>query len=189
MILTGLTISSERDEVVDFSFPFFEEKLGMITLTQPQHQFYLFGPLGAYVWLVYIVAAVYVAIIIKYLEGLMPNRRHDMRLDRGLLGNTLLFTWGAMWHVGESLLQRADILQVTLSDVCGEPQRIGIPGKINAEDVRCSSFWFDKIPVTRRRDHRSVWKRYECFEKFKTVVTPPRITTDWNQSPFVVNPL
>ena len=104
MVLTGLTISAEREEVVDFTYPFFEEKLAMITLKHERRQFYLFRPLGTYVWLVYIIAAIYVAILVKCLEGLMLIWCHDRRLHRGVLGKTLLLTWGAMWHVGESLL-------------------------------------------------------------------------------------
>ena len=182
MILTGLTISSERDEVVDFSFPFFEEKLGMITLTQPQHQFYLFGPLGAYVWLVYIVAAVYVAMLIKYLEGLMPNRRHDIRVDHGVLAKTLLFAWGAMWHVGESLLQKAGILQVTLSEFLRWSATSRYSCQKKDVVVRCSSVWFSKNLVARRRDRQSSWRRYKWSKMLKTVVAPPRITTDWHHS-------
>ena len=104
MVLTGLTISSEREQVVDFTYPFWEERLGMITLTQPPDQFYLFRPFSGHVWLIYVTIAVAVAILVKSLEGITLYMCHGLRLARTVLGETLLFSWGAMWNIGKSFL-------------------------------------------------------------------------------------
>ena len=53
ILLSGLTISAARLEVVDFSFPFWEEKLGMIVGTVNYQNMYLVRPLHVYVWLCY----------------------------------------------------------------------------------------------------------------------------------------
>ena len=58
--MTGLTISAERQTAVDFSFPFWEERLGLLTVTVKQSNFYLFRPLHAYVWLCYVCMALLV---------------------------------------------------------------------------------------------------------------------------------
>ena len=126
MVLTGLTISSERIEVVDFAYPFWEERLAMITLTEPRHQFYLFKPLTIPVWLLYVFAAVYVALCIKSLECISLYLHHGVSLARDALGQTLLFTWGAMWNIGKSLFRMFLLLFIEyylmLWNILGDPK-------------------------------------------------------------------
>ena len=60
LVIAPLTISSERLEVVDFSYSFWEEATGMLTLTLPKDSFFLFRPLEFPVWICYCAMAILV---------------------------------------------------------------------------------------------------------------------------------
>lgn len=61
MIVAGLIVSFEREKVVDFSYPFWYENIGMLTATFSEDQFYIFKPLEISIWLCYICAALSVS--------------------------------------------------------------------------------------------------------------------------------
>ena len=100
--MAGLTISAERETVVDFSYPFWDDSLGMITLTVPEDQFFLFKPLHGYVWLCYGLAALLAA-------GIMCVWEHTSYRQQGAKGRTIYmrleecfwYTYSAMWTKGK----------------------------------------------------------------------------------------
>ena len=56
-----MTISAERETVVDFTYMYWEEKVGMVTGTVPDDPFYMFKPLTTYVWISFAAAALVAA--------------------------------------------------------------------------------------------------------------------------------
>ena len=61
LIVAGLTISAERESVVDFSYFYWEDKIGMLTGSLPGDPFYMFKPLHIYVWVGLVIAALVTA--------------------------------------------------------------------------------------------------------------------------------
>ena len=68
MVVTGLAMLDEREKVVDFSYPYWEEKMILLTTTRPDGSFTLFHPLGRPVWAVFLMAAVGVASVLYFFE-------------------------------------------------------------------------------------------------------------------------
>ena len=100
MVWTGLTISPAREEVVDFSYPFWEEYIGILTSTKTKETFFIFRPLHVYVWIGFIGMAVVTAVFVQKLESL------DTRLEEHHVSSftrfdvCLWYTFGAMWNQG-----------------------------------------------------------------------------------------
>ena len=55
--MTGLTVTGERQKVVDFSFPFWIEPVGILSLYEPEDMYKLLRPLSFPVWAGFIGAA------------------------------------------------------------------------------------------------------------------------------------
>lgn len=68
MVAAPLTISPLREEVVDFSYPFWHESIGMLTLTLPQDQVYILKPLRTAVWICYFTSTFLVAVFLYIYE-------------------------------------------------------------------------------------------------------------------------
>ena len=106
LFVTGLTISPERASVVDFSYPFWFDSIGMITLTVPEDPFYIFKPLHMYVWVVFIAVAVLAAIFVMCHErrrfGDKVTRRQSPFSD---LGECLWYNYGIMWIQGNLVVK------------------------------------------------------------------------------------
>ena len=96
MVWTGLTISPAREEVVDFSFPFWEESIGMLTATQPEDQFFIFKPLHIYVWVCFIGMPIVTAVLIRYLESFDPTPYDHRDLSFTRLDTCMFYTVGAI---------------------------------------------------------------------------------------------
>ena len=100
MVWTGLTISPAREEVVDFSFPYWEEAIGLLTATKPEDQFFIFRPLHMYVWVCFIGMPIITAVLIRYLESFYPisEDNHDLSFTR--LDVCMFYTFGAILYQG-----------------------------------------------------------------------------------------
>ena len=101
MVFTGLTISASRETVVDFSYPFFEERLGMMTRTVPEDPFYQFKPLSTLVWVCYVATALVIALMIRLQENLalavgsINSKGYFSKISR-----SLWYFVGAVWFQG-----------------------------------------------------------------------------------------
>ena len=62
LVAAATTITAERATVVDFSYLYWEERLGMLTGTVSGDPFYMFKPLHVYVWICFPGAALVAAI-------------------------------------------------------------------------------------------------------------------------------
>ena len=51
MILAGLTVTKARSEVVDFTYPFWEEPVGVVVRVTDHKETYFFKPLGIWVYI------------------------------------------------------------------------------------------------------------------------------------------
>ena len=100
MIWTGLTISPAREQVVDFSYPFWEESIGVFTTTKAGDQFFIFRPLSMFVWICFIGMSVATAVSIRYLESFYAKYRADCILPFTRLDVCLWYTLGGMWNQG-----------------------------------------------------------------------------------------
>ena len=106
MVWSGLTISPAREEVVDFSYPFWEESLGVLTVTKPEEQFFIFRPLHIYVWISYFGLTVMAAVFVRYMESHYSRSEKISRSDEyHALSFTrsdvcIWYTFGAMWNQG-----------------------------------------------------------------------------------------
>ena len=103
MVVTGLTISEERENVVDFSYPFWEESVGLITLTRPDDQFYLYKPLKPLVWVCFVCAALFVGLAAVGVE-LKASSLRSLKGQHafGHLRESCWYMFGAMWNQGVS---------------------------------------------------------------------------------------
>ena len=101
MVWTGLTISPAREEVVDFSFPFWEESIGMLTATQPEDQFFIFRPLHIYVWVCFIGMPIATAVLMYFLESLDPKSEDNNVRSFTRLDTCIFYTFGAILYQGK----------------------------------------------------------------------------------------
>ena len=101
MVWTGLTISPVREEAVDFSYPFWEESIGLLTATQPVDQFFVFRPLHVYVWICFIGMPLVTAVVIRHLESLYPYSEDSHALPFTRLGTCMVYTFGAVLYQGK----------------------------------------------------------------------------------------
>ena len=102
LVLGALSITSERETVVDFSYPIWEEAVGMITLTVLDDQLYLFKPLHVHVWLSYATVMLLAAWLVMLYESWVVNA--GMVQGRGPFSHTstcLWYMYGAMWAQGK----------------------------------------------------------------------------------------
>ena len=101
MILGTLSITPEREAVLDFTYPIWEEATGMITLTVRGGEFYIFKPLHIYVWCCYISVWFVVALFVRSYEfsatfwGFLRSKSSFTRLDAALW-----YLYGAIWGQG-----------------------------------------------------------------------------------------
>ena len=100
MVWTGLTISPAREEVVDFSYPFWEEYTGILTTTKTEEQFFIFRPLHTYVWMCFMGMAIVTAVFVQQLESLDARSEEYHVLSFTRVGVCLWYTLGAMWNQG-----------------------------------------------------------------------------------------
>ena len=100
MVWTGLSISPAREEVIDFSYLFWEEHIGLLTNTEAKEQFFIFRPLHIYVWICFIGMAVITAVCVRQLESLGAKSEEYHVLSFTRFGVCLWYTFGAMWTQG-----------------------------------------------------------------------------------------
>ena len=100
MVWTGLTISPARAEVVDFSYPFWEESTGILTTTKKEEEFFIFRPLHTYVWMCFIGIAFITAICVRQLESMYARSGEYHVLSFTRFDVCLWYTFGAMWNQG-----------------------------------------------------------------------------------------
>ena len=101
MVLTGLTISAQREAVVDFSYPFWEESVGLLTLTEHQDEFYIIKPLKFSVWLSLMGTALFAALFAGVLETISwKSKPADPKKLTTNFMKYLWYTFGAMWYQG-----------------------------------------------------------------------------------------
>ena len=111
MVWTGLTISPAREEVIDFSYPFWEESIGVWTTTETEDQFFIYKPLHIHVWICFIGMSVIAAAFIWYLESRSVNSGTERTAPFTRWDVCLLYIYGAMCNQGE---QWPEILTVSL---------------------------------------------------------------------------
>ena len=101
IVLTGLTISTERESVIDFSYPFHEERTGLLTLTLPSDPFFVFKPLRVHIWVSFLAAAILIGTLVQISEKCASNtlitQGHAPLMP---LFDRLWYTVGAMWNQG-----------------------------------------------------------------------------------------
>ena len=125
LLISGITISAERESVVDFTYPFWEEKLALVTLTEDSRNFPIFRPLHYIVWICYVGVALVAALGIRnqeWLVSVMLNKSNSG--EYMTLRDCIWYTYGAMWYQGEDSLRlthwgrdkMAAISQTTLSN-------------------------------------------------------------------------
>ena len=51
IILAGLTVTKARSEVVDFTYPFWEEPVGVVVRVTDHKETYFYKPLGTWVYI------------------------------------------------------------------------------------------------------------------------------------------
>ena len=96
MLMSGLTITAQRQEVVDFTYPFWYEPMGMLTLTIPQDNFFLFKPLRGLVWAVYLLSAVIIAALLWFSTIHIIYYRHIERSQQKYTRSDIIwYTIGA----------------------------------------------------------------------------------------------
>ena len=99
MFASALSVSAEREEVIDFSYLIWEQTSAGLLLTQEkQDQFYIFRPLHPYVWVTFGAAAVIIAVVTSLCEMARIGGRPLGTLSR--LRNSLFYTYGAMFYQG-----------------------------------------------------------------------------------------
>ena len=90
MILAGLTVTSTRKEVVDFTYPYMGEETTVgITLPPNDNIFYIFSGLGSYVWLVTGITIVVVGLLVYYIQGKVDDTAQFS------LGESIVLSFGA----------------------------------------------------------------------------------------------
>ena len=101
LLVTGMTISAARASAVDFSYMFWEDKLGMLTGTLQSEPFYMFNPLHKYVWLSFTAAVLTAAVTTACYENCSMKMR--MTSMKGYLRpvNVFWYTFAAMWNRGK----------------------------------------------------------------------------------------
>ena len=104
MIWTGMTITAMRQTVVDFSYPYWEERAGMLTSTLPEDPFYIFRPLHTYVWLAFLMVALVSALVVRCVESgaFLLGTVHGERTFTSLWTNVWFFI-RAFWSQGKHL--------------------------------------------------------------------------------------
>ena len=103
LVAAATTITAERATVVDFSYLYWEEKLGMLTGTVSGEPFYMFKPLHVYVWICFPAAGLVAAICAACHE--VSNEKIVMTSEKGfmlpleLMGYILKAMWvqGKFW--------------------------------------------------------------------------------------------
>ena len=100
MLWTGLTISPAREEVVDFSYLFWEEHIGMLTKTSTEEQFFIFRPLHIHVWWCFIGMRVIIAVFVRQFESLDSRSETYHGLSFTRFDVCLWCAFGAMWNQG-----------------------------------------------------------------------------------------
>ena len=102
MQVSALSVTAEREIVIDFSYLIWEQTSAAMLLTQEKKdQLYLFRPLHMYVWVSFAAAAIVIAVATSQYErvgihGTYGNSRG--RLSQ--LRNSLWYTYGAMFYQG-----------------------------------------------------------------------------------------
>ena len=101
LVIAGMTITAERSTVVDFSYMYWEEKVGMLTGTLPVDPFYMFKPLHIYVWMCFATAALVTAISAACYE--ISSIKIEATSKKGFLLplESLWCTLRAMWVQGK----------------------------------------------------------------------------------------
>ena len=98
LVVAGMTITKERLKMVDFSYFYWEEKLGMLTGTVSGDPFYMFQPLHTYVWLSFAAAALSAAVVVACCEISSVKLGKTTGFMQPL--DSLWYTFGAMWLKG-----------------------------------------------------------------------------------------
>ena len=101
MMVSALSVSAEREEVIDFSYLIWEQTSAGLLLTVPQDQFYIFRPLHLYVWLTFVAAAIITAVVMSQLERTRVGAMYEnLPWSFSRLRNSLWYTYGAMFYQG-----------------------------------------------------------------------------------------
>ena len=100
LVVAGMTISVEREEVVDFSYLFWEEKLGMLTGTVSGYPFYMLRPIHAYIWLSIMAVVVIAATVAACCETLALKIQKTATNVFLTPLDFLRYTSRAMWNQG-----------------------------------------------------------------------------------------
>ena len=97
MVLGPMSITPQRETVVDFTYPYWEEATGMLTLTVPGDGFYFLKPLQIYVWCCFVSILIVAAWFVRSYEW---NILH-IKSGFSQLGVSLWYFYGTMWAQGK----------------------------------------------------------------------------------------
>ena len=120
LVVAGLTISAERERVVDFSYFYWEDKIGMLTGSLPGDPFYMFKPLHIYVWVGLVIAALVTAAGAAIYES--STKQIAATSNRRFMEpqQSIWYTLSAMWIQGRRCLFHSISFHTFLDTaVCG----------------------------------------------------------------------
>ena len=101
LVMAPLSITGEREAVVDFSYPFWWDSLGMMTMTIEHDVFYLVKPLHIYVWMCYVIILLVAAQLVSFSESWAVS----LGINRDTspfchLKESVWYLFGTMWNQG-----------------------------------------------------------------------------------------
>ncbi len=107
MCLGAISITSERESVVDFTKPY-KQKMFNFLMKKPQQKtsiFQFLWPLSRYVWLLTISGMAVVGILLYTMDRFSPNSDHP-RVGRFDLKESLWFAYGSLVGAGTEMVPR-----------------------------------------------------------------------------------
>ena len=97
MVLGPLSITPERETVVDFTYPIWEEAIGMLTLTVPGNGFYFLKPLQIYAWSCFVCVLIAAALIVRAYECSIVHSENSF----SRFAVSLWYFYGMLWAQGK----------------------------------------------------------------------------------------
>lgn len=107
MCLGAISITSEREEVVDFSKPY-KQKMFSLLMKKPKEKssiFQFLWPLSPFVWILIISSLTIVGIQLFVMDRISPNSQ-DTELGRFNLSESLWFMYGSLVGAGTEMVPR-----------------------------------------------------------------------------------
>ena len=98
MVISGLTITTQREEVVDFTYPFWDEPTAVMFKVDPKDQFFITSPLKNEVWLTLIGAGILCVLTVGFMEVCVIKKKAK---SSKILQESSWYIIGAQFMQGE----------------------------------------------------------------------------------------